>query len=53
MNPEYLDEDCTVILFGADGATDPLLYGEIVGRSPGEVFVLQEKAPVSPMTATP
>ncbi|MGP3934784.1 diaminopropionate ammonia-lyase [Nonomuraea sp. KM88] len=48
-----LDEDSTVILFGAEGATDPLLYEEIVGRSPGEVFDLQEKAPVSPMPATP
>jgi diaminopropionate ammonia-lyase len=39
-----LDSDSHVLLFGCEGATDPEIYRDIVGRSAGEVFERQQRA---------
>ena len=36
-----LDSDSRVILFGAEGATDPEIYNSIVGQTPDDVFSKQ------------
>jgi len=41
-----LDRDSTVLVFGTEGATDPVLYRRIVGRAPEDVA-----APAAPATA--
>lgn len=33
-----LDENSRVVLFGCEGATDPEIYEQIVGKSPDEIF---------------
>ncbi|MGV9349418.1 diaminopropionate ammonia-lyase [Streptomyces spiralis] len=37
-----LHQDSRVLLIGGEGATDPLLYEEVVGQSPSEVFARQD-----------
>ena len=36
-----LDENSQVVLFGCEGATDPVIFEEIVGSSPDAVFERQ------------
>lgn len=38
-----LNEDSRVVLFGCEGATDPAIYEEIVGKSPALVFAAQTR----------
>ncbi|KAI5456788.1 tryptophan synthase beta subunit-like PLP-dependent enzyme [Mariannaea sp. PMI_226] len=38
-----LDSKSQVIIFGLEGATDPEIYENLVGKSPQEVFKLQEE----------
>ncbi|EKJ72018.1 hypothetical protein FPSE_07805 [Fusarium pseudograminearum CS3096] len=37
-----LDSNSQVVLFGLEGATDPVIYKELVGKSPEEVFAAQQ-----------
>ncbi|MER6138715.1 diaminopropionate ammonia-lyase [Streptomyces sparsogenes] len=37
-----LDEHSRVLLIGGEGATDPAIYEQIVGRTPDEVFARQD-----------
>lgn len=39
-----LDANSEILLFGCEGATDPTIYSEIVGRTPDAVFARQSKA---------
>lgn len=38
-----LNNDSQVVLFGLEGATDPKIYNELVGKSPEEVFEAQQR----------
>jgi hypothetical protein len=37
-----LDQDSRVLLIGGEGATDPAIYENLVGQTPGEVFARQD-----------
>ncbi|KAK7409287.1 hypothetical protein QQX98_008527 [Neonectria punicea] len=37
-----LDSNSQVVLFGLEGATDPVIYEQLMGRSPEEVFEAQK-----------
>ncbi|KAM0540808.1 hypothetical protein ACHAPJ_013496 [Fusarium lateritium] len=37
-----LNSDSQVVLFGLEGATDPVIYEKLVGKSPEQIFAAQE-----------